>query len=264
MLGGIIVSVLTALFVTFRYRLTSYHLQRLLGFRFAPDTCSYYLRSVLAAGVTRSIEQNYHPSICESSETKGVPCLCRAALPWSIRLVNARFAPSTYIASLLGKRGTLRPLFVSDIEANSLWTATLFRWVDPDRTTKRQTFWSSPEIFLFVCPRRLCLPSGQELPYTCGRDADHGFILRVTPPEFRKRSWIVCAGLGEWGSSGSAWYLANRWETLITLIHPWAYRAGFMPIPDFLAIIRVVPGQDQSARLEALYRKSKGQTKKVK
>jgi len=36
--------------------------------------------------------------------------------------------------------------------------------------------------------------------------------LAETPADFPNHSWIVCAGLGEWGTSGTAWYLAHRWR----------------------------------------------------
>jgi hypothetical protein len=66
------------------------------------------------------------------------------------------------------------------------------------------------------------LPTGVNLPFTCSNEADHGFILRITPPEFPTRSWIVCAGLGEWGTSGSSWFLANKWQELVEKkVIPW-------------------------------------------
>jgi hypothetical protein len=55
--------------------------------------------------------------------------------------------------------------------------------------------------------------------------------------------WIVCAGIGERGTSGTAWYLANKWQEL---------RSKTKDKP-FAAIFRVEPdahsGRDQSAEL---------------
>jgi hypothetical protein len=125
------------------------------------------------------------------------------------------------------------------------------------------TLASESNIFIRMGHTGFLLPSGENLPFSCTTEEDHGFILRITPPEFPNRSWIVCAGLGEWGSSGSAWFLANKWQELIKKIHPLAYHSDIMRIPDFLAVIRVVHGQDQSARMGALYRNSKGKIKRV-
>jgi hypothetical protein len=123
---------------------------------------------------------------------------------------------------------------------------------------------SSPEnIFVQLTGNEIAFRSGESLPFACSNEADFGIILRITPSDFPQRSWIVCAGLGEWGTSGSAWYLAQRWPVLLAKIHPIAHRLGFPSIPDFLAIVRVVPGQDESARLDALYRRSRGKAKRV-
>ena len=123
---------------------------------------------------------------------------------------------------------------------------------------------SSPaNVFIRITNTGFALRSGEALPYACTSEADFGAILRIRPPDFPQRSWIVCAGLGEWGTSGSAWYLANRWQVLLRRIHPLAYWLGFPSISDFLAIVRVVPGQDQSARLECLFRRSRGRAIRV-
>ena len=43
---------------------------------------------------------------------------------------------------------------------------------------------------------------------------DYGIILKIHPQQFRDRTWFVCAGLDEWGTSGAAWYLAKKWKEL--------------------------------------------------
>jgi hypothetical protein len=55
--------------------------------------------------------------------------------------------------------------------------------------------------------------------------------------QFPHRTWIACAGIGEYGTSGGAWFLANKWEEI-------RKRAGSGP---FAVIVRVRPGQDESA-----------------
>lgn len=66
---------------------------------------------------------------------------------------------------------------------------------------------------------------------------DYAMILKVQPSQFPERIWIACAGLGEWGTSGAAWFLANKWQEL-------SRAAGSKP---FVAIIKVNPGQGESA-----------------
>ncbi|MFZ3244749.1 MAG: hypothetical protein WA185_06710, partial [Candidatus Acidiferrales bacterium] len=43
---------------------------------------------------------------------------------------------------------------------------------------------------------------------------DHGLILKIHPAQFPDRVWITCAGMGERGTSGSAWFLANKWQEI--------------------------------------------------
>jgi hypothetical protein len=69
---------------------------------------------------------------------------------------------------------------------------------------------------------------------------DYGVILKLHPSQFPKRTWIVCGGIGEWGTSGSAWFLAHKWRSL----------AGKLVGDDqFACVIELRPGQDESAVL---------------
>lgn len=43
---------------------------------------------------------------------------------------------------------------------------------------------------------------------------DYGIILKIPNSRFPGHFFFVCAGLGEWGTSGSSWYLANHWKDL--------------------------------------------------
>jgi|SRR5579871_54759 len=66
---------------------------------------------------------------------------------------------------------------------------------------------------------------------------DHGLILKIRPSSNPEQTWICCAGLHEWGTSGAAWYLANRWRDL---------HAKFGTKP-FAVIVKVKWGHDESA-----------------
>jgi len=43
---------------------------------------------------------------------------------------------------------------------------------------------------------------------------DYGFIIKIIPESLPNRSWIAIAGLGEWGTSGAAWFLARNWRII--------------------------------------------------
>lgn len=67
--------------------------------------------------------------------------------------------------------------------------------------------------------------------------SDKGIILKLPNVQFRGHTRVLCAGLGEWGTSGSAWFLSNNWMLL-------SRRFGSHP---FLLIVSVTPGSDESA-----------------
>ncbi len=262
-IGGIIVSIFTAIYVGIRYRFRSYHLQRLLGFHFKSDTeiRMIYGQLLLPSLTDASGRPITHPYIKP-------PRIGRALSSQSYSIEypvsECEVRASTYIAALLGLPSKLHPLLVSDAESSSLLDCNFISFGGPGSNYKTaDALTSEANIFVRMSDSGFSLSTGTNLPYSCSNEADHGFILRITPPEFPPRSWIVCAGLGEWGTSGAAWFLANKWQELIKRIHPVAYLSGVMNIPDFMAMIRVRPGQDQSALIVALYRKDKGHIKTV-
>ncbi len=64
---------------------------------------------------------------------------------------------------------------------------------------------------------------------------DIGFILKLKNSRFSGHFFFVCAGLGEWGTSGAAWYLSYHWKQLI--------KEG----DEFAIILEVTAGSDSSA-----------------
>jgi len=84
---------------------------------------------------------------------------------------------------------------------------------------------------------------------------DYGLILRLRPAEFSRRVWIVCAGIGEWGTSGSAWFLSNKYEEILKKVKSRFNLFTFGKGKDFAAIVKVKREQDESAKLMALFTK---------
>jgi hypothetical protein len=66
---------------------------------------------------------------------------------------------------------------------------------------------------------------------------DLGIILKLPSLRFPGSMFFVCAGLGDWGTSGAAWYLASHWNKL---------RAE--KPESFGLLVEVNIGSDQSAR----------------
>lgn len=67
----------------------------------------------------------------------------------------------------------------------------------------------------FNVPRFTSKVSGRLLIQNNHAAHDHGLILKINPSNHPHRTWICCAGLGEWGTSAAAWYLARRWRKIM-------------------------------------------------
>ena len=74
---------------------------------------------------------------------------------------------------------------------------------------------------------------------------DCAIVMRIRNSRFPQHFFFVCAGLGEWGTSGASWYLANHWESL---------HKEFMD-DDFALIVEVDLRSDTSASRIASLRK---------
>jgi hypothetical protein len=80
--------------------------------------------------------------------------------------------------------------------------------------------------------------------------------MKINPSQFKKRTWFVCAGNDEWGTSGSAWFLANKWGTLLFKTMKWYDPFFLFTKQPFLAVLEITPGQDESATLLKIYKTS--------
>ena len=69
---------------------------------------------------------------------------------------------------------------------------------------------------------------------------DYGILLRMRNPYHPEHWLFVCAGLGEWGTTGSAYYLFDHWKSLYRLHGD----------TEFLKVIAVDRDSDDSAREE--------------
>ena len=67
---------------------------------------------------------------------------------------------------------------------------------------------------------------------------DYGIVLRIQNPRSLGNFFFVCAGLGEWGTSGASWYLATKWRDL---------QSEFGDA-SFGVVVEVVLESDESAR----------------
>ena len=75
--------------------------------------------------------------------------------------------------------------------------------------------------------------------YNIDKGHDYAVIIKLKNKYFPKKTQICVAGLGESGTSGASWFLANKWRELLKKTNG----------SDFGCIIRVEFGKDESAEI---------------
>ena len=81
--------------------------------------------------------------------------------------------------------------------------------------------------------------------YTINQEGDVGIILRMKNPYDTEHKLFVCAGIGEWGTSGAAYYLFKNWKK---------FYKEYKEHENFVCLVRVKVNSDESARLIKKYK----------
>jgi hypothetical protein len=161
-----------------------------------------------------------------------------AAIPgtWSDITGYCSARAATYLVDGLQVGGMIFHV-VSDVEVASNWGGSFINIGSSASNIKTNDLIQFPEnSWLRDDLGKFVLDDGQE--FAIEDRSDKGIILKLRNPYARGYSVLVCAGLGEWGTSGAAWFFARNWRLL-------SRRFGDNP---FLVITSVTPGSDMSAR----------------
>ena len=131
----------------------------------------------------------------------------------------------------------LSPQVVSDSSVQALWAGTFIALGSSYLNDKTDNIKHLPEnVWLNDDAWQFTFKNEETVVQLEGRN-DKGLILKLPNPHSRGDSVIVCEGIGEWGTSGSAWFLSRHWKQL-------SRRFGDKPFP---IVLNVTVGNDQSA-----------------
>lgn len=91
---------------------------------------------------------------------------------------------------------------------------------------------------------RISGPDGDKIDFISTETINYGVILKYlpSPSDHPERCWFLCAGLGPKGTTGAAWFLANKWKKIYDEVSD----------KEFLAIVRVPHYSDLATKLELL------------
>jgi len=143
-----------------------------------------------------------------------------------------------YLAASIGRNAKLSPILSSDIEMKGKLDVSFAAFGGPLSNYKTRDAIDNAANNLLKFDNSLFTSAHTgESVVEFEADFDYGLILKIHPAQFPKRNWFVCAGRGEWGTSGAAWYLANKWKEIY----------DFAGDSTFALIVRVKRDQDESA-----------------
>ncbi len=156
--------------------------------------------------------------------------------------VNVIRVVSYVVATFSAFRPSLKPItVVTDEQVSELWDATFICFGSSDSNIKTYDIENLPEQSFYTSDWD---SYGCPIFKSCGRifsinqSQDYGVLLRIKNPQYPEHYCFICAGIGEWGTSGSAYYLFQHWKELY----------GKHGQQDFCKIIEVDIGLDESAR----------------
>lgn len=149
----------------------------------------------------------------------------------------------SYVAAVFSVyRQSINPIaVVTDEHVAELWDATFICFGSADSNIKTYDIENLPEQIFYTRDWDFwgmpIFKIGVKS-FSIHQYKDYGILLRIRNPQYPEHYLFICAGHGEWGTSGSAYYLFHHWKEL--------YKKHGQQ--DFCKIIEVDMGSDESAR----------------
>jgi hypothetical protein len=170
---------------------------------------------------------------------------------------NARFSASeitssceiraaSYVASSLGRDGARESIFVDSESIASKLDIDFISFGLISNAKTIDIFNNDGNDLVVIAPSPTFMAwkwSGEATIPEYRAHLDYGVILKIHPVQFPGRTWIACDGMGEFGTSGAAWFLARKWREL---------EARAKDARQFFALVAVESGKDESAILVKL------------
>jgi len=198
---------------------------------------NYYLVYVQLGLGTLTNERGHvitHPYIKPGEEAHG----SRFSIQRPVSSCEVRAAK--YLSEIIGAQAKQSPMLSSDYDLRGRLDISFVSFGGPLSNYKTRDAISNDgnQLLVFDNLNFLSKASGRAV-LRPEPAFDYGLILKLHPTQFPKRTWLVCAGRGEWGTSGAAYYLAHKWKEVY----------GFAKEKPFAIIVRVRENQDESAEV---------------
>lgn len=231
-IGGIVVAILAAAYIRLRKKYYKYNFKKILG-KDAEDNFNIVHGSMKLKPVFNE---------------KGEPM----KWPYYKNGVSGSFGNISSVVSLAGAKSTkyvsetfakvlgTSPKLISDVEVREKLDISFCSIGGNNNLKTRDVLDSDQNTFfefdLLEGSANIFSKKDSDKKFSIDNKHDYGFIIKIIPKSFPNRVWICIAGLGEYGTSGAAWFFMKNWKKL-----PKNKPFGF--------IIKTKFGQDESAEL---------------
>jgi hypothetical protein len=233
--GGILAGLAFSLWHAFVREFTKRRFKQVFGLKSVEEGITLVYEEMALA-----VQGGSHPYFKPGYQTTGRYFSISRPIPVaSVRAVS-------YLSNAIGKFIGRSPAVRSDIEVRNLLDLDFICFGGPFSNAMTETCMANGgnRLVIFDQISNQFVAKSDGLPLVqFDPGFDYGLILKLHPIQFPERVWIVCAGIGERGTSGTAWYLANKWQELRSKAKGKPFAAIFRVEPD------VHSGRDQSAEL---------------
>lgn len=247
-IGGMIVAILSVLYLKFNRVMRKWWFKRIFGQDADKDGMYYVVYGKLS--LRECLDANGDRIQFPYAKQPRAGILSPVGFSIQNPVSSSELRAAKYIASAFAYSAASQPILTSDIDIDlsespldrsfiSLGNLSNWKTLDAFENPSNKLVRMTASNFISTLHERQVLDKNKRF--------DYGLILRIRPEQFPHRVWIVCAGLGEWGTSGATWYLSNKWKKLLWSNWFWWNPIGFGKGTDFATIVRIKPGQDESA-----------------
>ena len=123
---------------------------------------------------------------------------------------------ANYLASIIGREMNITPNLSTDVSIRGKLNFSFIALGSPASNHKTNDVLINAANKLVDFKNNQFILKSTGVPIELSESGfDYGMILKISPEQFPRRTWITCFGIGEWGTSGAAWYLANKWREIL-------------------------------------------------
>lgn len=119
-----------------------------------------------------------------------------------------------YLAYEIGSSSVTPPRIISDVDADKSMDISFLAIGGRTNHKTVDIFDNEENKFLDFKDGSIVSKESEDPIINVESEVDYAIIMKINPFAKSERTWLCCAGFGEWGTSGAAWWLSHNWKTI--------------------------------------------------